>query len=158
MTTTTPSPPDGPHACALLHALHDEQLTLYPTADDPTIDVDQHTPPCGLFLIAWDQHGNPVGCGAVRRFAHSIAEIRKMYVVPAWRGSGLGQRLLDELESFARDELSATTIRLETGIHNTSALRLYDAAGYHPIDSYVDGRASFNAAREKPLDVSEDQH
>jgi len=68
-----------------------------------------------------------------------------MFVDPAARGKGIGQALLQAIEVAAFDE-GVRLIRLETGIHNTEALRLYRRFGY------VDG-GSFGNYRNDPLSV-----
>ena len=58
-----------------------------------------------------------------------------MYVVPDARGSGLGARLLDELEALARD-LGYAVARLDTGAKQPGAQRLYERAGYVAIPDF----------------------
>jgi GNAT superfamily N-acetyltransferase len=64
-----------------------------------------------------------------------VAEIKRMYVVPAARRQGLGRRLLEALEDRAR-ELGYARIRLDTGARQPHAQAMYERAGYHPIDNY----------------------
>jgi putative acetyltransferase len=66
------------------------------------------------------------------------AEIKRMYVMPEFRGLQLGRRLLEELEVWARDA-GLKLARLETGIAQPEALGLYERAGYQrrgPFGSY----------------------
>ncbi len=58
-----------------------------------------------------------------------------MYVVPEARGSGLGARLLEELEALARD-LGYAVARLDTGAKQPGAQRLYERAGYVAIPDF----------------------
>jgi len=107
-------------------------------------------PPDGLFLAVRDG-GRPVACGGVCRFDETRAELKRMYTLPAWRGRGLGRRILVELERHAR-ELGYAGIVLETGDYLEPALGLYRSAGYEPIPCYgaYAGRAS-SICLEKPL-------
>lgn len=88
-------------------------------------------PPDGTFVVAFDDD-EPVGCGGVGRLDETIGELRRMYVLPAHRGKGLGRVILERLEDSAR-ELGYTTMRLETGNEAPEALGLYRSAGYVPI-------------------------
>jgi GNAT superfamily N-acetyltransferase len=62
-------------------------------------------------------------------------EVKRMYVRESFRGRGLGRRILDALESIAR-ERGITRLRLETGIGQPEAIALYQSAGYVPIETY----------------------
>ena len=91
-------------------------------------------PPDGTFLVAYVD-GEPAGCGGVGRLAETVGELRRMYVVPAHRGKGLGRELLVALENAAR-ELGYETMRLETGNEAPEALGLYTSSGYEPIQCW----------------------
>ncbi|MEU6261760.1 GNAT family N-acetyltransferase [Saccharopolyspora shandongensis] len=151
-TTIEPTSPDSTPAQMLLQALHTEQMELYGHADPAEAVIAEFTPPHGVFLLAYLEK-EPVGCGGIRTFAPGVAEVRKMFVRPDRRGSGIGRRILADLEKFAADPelIGANRIRLETGIRNTSAIDLYDSSGYVAIDSYVPGRTEVNVAREKQI-------
>lgn len=88
----------------------------------------------GAFLIVYHE-GTPVGCGAVRLIDAETAELKRMYVCPALRGSGLGRRLVAALEAEAR-ALGVRRLVLETGVRQTAALALYRATGFQPIPLY----------------------
>jgi GNAT superfamily N-acetyltransferase len=51
------------------------------------------------------------------------------------RGQGLAGRLLAALEDEAR-RIGYRIARLDTGAHQAHAQRLYEAAGYRPIDNF----------------------
>src|SRR5215470_7267852 len=57
--------------------------------------------PDGCFILA-TQDGAVVGCGAVRRFSDSACEMKRLYVVPARRGEGVGRTIVAELIDRAR--------------------------------------------------------
>ena len=88
----------------------------------------------GAFLVV-RLDGTPVGCGAVRLLDAATGELKRMYVAPAARGTGLGRRLVEALEAEAR-ALGARRLVLETGIRQQAALALYRAAGFRPIPLY----------------------
>jgi DNA-binding MarR family transcriptional regulator/predicted N-acetyltransferase YhbS len=89
-----------------------------------------------VFVVA-SSDGLPVGCGGVQQLSATTGEIKRMWVDPAWRGAGLGSRLLCYLEAVAV-ELSYQTIRLDTNGTLTDAIALYERAGYCRIGRYND--------------------
>ena len=99
-------------------------------------------PPTGAFLVIYAA-GKPVAGGGIKRDDDGVAEIKRMYVVPAARRQGLGRRLLEALEDRAR-ELGYARIRLDTGARQPHAQAMYERAGYHPIENYNgNSQASF---------------
>ena len=58
-----------------------------------------------------------------------VADVMTVAVTPAARGRGLGRRLLDELEARAAARRAAS-VMLEVRADNTSAIGLYERAGY----------------------------
>lgn len=97
------------------------------------------TPPSaadvGVVLVARDDDGTALGCGALRPLADGVAEVKRMYVVPAARGRGVARAVLAALEDAARDR-GWTTVRLETGPRQPEAIGLYTRAGYRPIAAF----------------------
>lgn len=77
----------------------------------------------------------PVGCGAFKEFDTQAAEIKRMFVLPEYRGRGTGLTILQELEHWAA-ELKYTTCILETGKKQPEAIRLYQKAGYSITGNY----------------------
>jgi ribosomal protein S18 acetylase RimI-like enzyme len=63
------------------------------------------------------------------------AEIKRMYVVPAARRTGLARRMLEHLEATAR-QAGADLMVLETGIEQPEAIALYRSAGYEPVTKF----------------------
>jgi putative acetyltransferase len=62
-----------------------------------------------------------------------------MFVVPEARGRGIGRALLTKIEDAWRCRVE--TLRLETGIKQDAAIRLYESAGFQhrgPFGSYRD--------------------
>ena len=121
---------------ALIDALNAELSGVYPEAGathfglDPGDVADGR----GAFLVVY-REGTPVGCGAVRLLDAGTAELKRMYVAPSVRGTGLGRRLVAALEAEAR-ALGVRRLILETGIRQAAALALYRATGFHPIPLY----------------------
>ncbi|MEO7494484.1 MAG: GNAT family N-acetyltransferase [Massilia sp.] len=84
------------------------------------------------FVLARDDAGAAVGCGALRPLSAQVAELKRMYARP---GSGAGAALLTALEARAR-ELGYTELWLETRHVNLRAVQFYLRHGYKPIDNY----------------------
>jgi GNAT superfamily N-acetyltransferase len=99
------------------------------------------TPPSSadisVVLVARDDDGVPLGCGALRHLGGGTAEVKRMYVAPPGRGRGTGKLVLAGLEQAAR-ERGWTTLRLETGPRQPEAMGLYLSAGYRPIAAFGD--------------------
>ncbi len=97
------------------------------------------TPPSAadvsVVLVARSEDGTAVGCGALRHLGDDVAEVKRMYVVPAARGRGVSKALLAGLEEAARS-CGWTTLRLETGPRQPEAVGLYERAGYRPIPAF----------------------
>lgn len=97
------------------------------------------TPPSAadvsVVLVARDEAGAAVGCGALRALGNGTAEIKRMYVAPEARGRGVATAVLAALEEAAR-ERGWTTLRLETGPLQPEAIALYTGAGYRRIPAF----------------------
>ncbi|NJL73826.1 MAG: GNAT family N-acetyltransferase [Saprospiraceae bacterium] len=76
-----------------------------------------------------------LGCGAIRAYADGVVEVKRMYVLPAYRGKGVATKILFELEGWAA-ELFYTTCILETGKRQPDAIHLYQKNGYQLIPNY----------------------
>ena len=97
-----------------------------------------------VFLVARDPAGHALGCGALRHLEPGAAELKRMYVRPEARGSGLGRAILTALETEAK-RLGVAVLRLETGHEQHEAIGLYERAGYERIPcfgAYADGPVS----------------
>jgi DNA-binding MarR family transcriptional regulator/GNAT superfamily N-acetyltransferase len=99
-------------------------------------DIADFVEPAGMVLLA-RLRGEPVGCGALRFHAGDVAEIKRMWLAQDVRGLGLGRRLLDELEQFAR-ERGSRLVRLDTNHVLTEAIAMYRAAGYVEVAPFND--------------------
>ncbi len=99
-------------------------------------DAAEYRPPTGVFLLGlWED--NIVGCIGLRRRDDVEAEIKRMWVSPTVRGRGVGTTLLAEIEARAA-KLGYSRIVLDTNGALTTAMRLYLANKYTPIERYND--------------------
>lgn len=76
-----------------------------------------------------------VGCGAIKPFSETEAEIKRMFVRPDNRGQGIARNILIELENWAQ-ECHFTACVLETGKKQPEAIALYQKIGYIIISNY----------------------
>lgn len=76
-----------------------------------------------------------VGCGAFKPFAPGTGEVKRMYVLPAYRNQGIAGAILQELETWAAS-LDLKTLVLETGVAQPEAIALYNKHGYARIPNY----------------------
>lgn len=90
----------------------------------------------GRFLLATSA-GRPVAYGGVRDLPDGSAEIKRMWVDDAWRGAGLGSRMLRELEALAV-RLGHDRVVLDTNRTLVEAIAMYERAGYRPVPRYND--------------------
>jgi DNA-binding MarR family transcriptional regulator/predicted GNAT family acetyltransferase len=119
---------------------YEELARRFPGGFDPALSLpaDRHqlTPPSGLLLLA-RRGREAVGCGAVLFHDERPAEIKRMWIAPEARGSGLGRRLLRTLEQRAR-AAGASVLHLETNGELAEAIRLYRAEGYREVAAFSD--------------------
>jgi GNAT superfamily N-acetyltransferase len=92
--------------------------------------------PRGVFVVA-QLDDQTAGCGAVQFLDADTAEIKRMWVSPAWRGRGLGQRVLAFLE---REAVLAGRGRvvLDTNGALSEAINMYRSRGYVGVERYND--------------------
>lgn len=99
-----------------------------------------YAPPGGWLLLARDGDGAPVGIVGVRPFDDSgtIGEIKRLYVTPAARGTGLGrtlaERAIDAARALGYREARLTTLPDSMGV----ALAMYRSLGFAETDPFYD--------------------
>ena len=77
-----------------------------------------------------------VGCGALAPTANTgQAEMKRIYVIPEFRGRGLGHALANVIIAKARS-LGYKQLALSTWSHNTAGLALYGALGFIEIPAF----------------------
>lgn len=142
----------SPDAQRLIAALNAELTARYPEpgANHFRLDPGEVTPGRGAFLVAY-RGDEAVACGAVRLLSDGDAEIKRMFVVDAARGLGLGRRMLAALEEEGSG-LGARRLVLETGVRQPEALGLYASAGFERIEPYGEYAGSeFSVCMAKTL-------
>lgn len=95
-----------------------------------------------IFVIARNQSGKAIGCGAFRPMNETTAEVKRMYAKE--EGMGIGNKILSYLECQAVD-MGYKFLRLETRIVNTKAVLFYRHNGYKEIPNYGKYENNINA-------------
>jgi len=89
----------------------------------------------GAFDVLIDAGGRIIGTVGLKALPESRCELRKMYLLPEYRGQGLGGRLLRHAVAHAR-EFGFTRIELETATALEAAQRMYESFGFRPCDPH----------------------
>jgi ribosomal protein S18 acetylase RimI-like enzyme len=97
----------------------------------------RYAEPEGTLLLA-SLDGLVAGCGALRKLAPGVCEMKRLYVEPGTRGSSLGRTLAVSLVEAGR-ERGYKTMRLDTLPFMESAIALYRSLGFKEIDRYNAG-------------------
>ena len=124
---------------SLIAALNDYLLSLTPPEGCWHMTVEEMATSNSTVFVARDS-GKAIACGALRRHADGIAEVKRMWTNPAYQGMGIGGRILNEIMALARAE-GFTRLVLETGDRHPAAWRVYERAGFKrcgPVLDYPD--------------------
>lgn len=114
-------PRDVPRIVALVNSFASERVMLPRTADSVALGLHD-------FVVASDAHGHLLGCGALKEYSPSLAEVASLAVARSAHGQGLGRAIVERLESLAR----------RRGIAELFALTLtpgfFESAGYEVVE------------------------
>lgn len=136
--------PRTPPIQEMILELDDYQASLYPPESNHLEPLEKLISLDYYFIAAWNEH-ELLGIASFRRISKTYVEIKRLYVPHQHRGMGLAIKLMDVLEKKALQE-GYPEARLETGIHQNEALRLYEKLGYEKT-------GPFGSYREDPLSV-----
>jgi len=128
--------PASPEVRKLIEELDAFLIALYPPESNHLLPIEALRQPNVTFLTA-RVSDRLAGCGALVNHGGEYGELKRMFVLPEFRGLQIGRRILQELESRAR-AFELQLIRLETGVSQHNALSLYEKAGYRRIGPFGD--------------------
>lgn len=99
----------------------DQHVMLRRTAEMIATGIDD-------YIVAVDDHGRILACGALKEYSPSLAEVAAVAVAPDAQGLGLGRSIVNAVETLAR----------QRGIPEVFALTLepkfFEALGYSRVD------------------------
>lgn len=87
----------------------------------------------GMFAVLESADGDVIGTVGLAKLRPGVAELRKMYLMPKYRGRGHGARLLKHAIQVAR-ELGFRDIELNTKRIMEEAVGLYTKYGFEPVE------------------------
>jgi carbonic anhydrase len=110
-----------------------------------------YAPPTGRLLLA-TENDQTAGCVAVRKIGDGICEMKRLYVRPEFRGTGLG-RTLAQKTIEAAGEIGYLRMRLDTLPGKMDkAIAMYRSLGFKNIDPYYNNPVEDAAFMELVLD------
>lgn len=129
-------PADGPAAQALyaqyMQLLRDRIGARFVPSERIFASEEAFSTDGSAWLVAYDEHGEAVGCGGLRTLEPGVGEIKRMFVATHARRSGRGRRLLRELERRAAAH-GHTRVRVLTTEVLHEAIALYAGEGYRTV-------------------------
>ena len=124
---------------ALVAELNAVLLELTPPEHCHHLTVEQMAGEDTTVFIA-REGGAAVACGALKRHADGIGEVKRMYTRPSHRGRKIGEQIVARIEAMAREE-GLERLVLETGDRHHAAWKVYERSGFvrcGPVLDYPD--------------------
>jgi GNAT superfamily N-acetyltransferase len=126
--------PNTAEAITLITELEAVLDPLYPSESRHGYNVDKLLKE-GVAFFVLRADTTPAGCGGIQLVGTDYGELKRMYVRPEFRGRGFAKRIVDHLADYARAR-GVDCLRLETGIYQVEAIRLYEGLGFEPIGPF----------------------
>ena len=140
MITTAIESPLQDDVRSLVAELNETLLALTPPEFCFHMTAEQMAEPSTTVFVARDG-GTAVACGALKRHADAIGEVKRMYTRPGHRGRRIGALLVEQIEALARRE-GLRRLVLETGDRHPAAWAVYERAGFVRCGPVLDYPAS----------------
>ena len=110
----------------------------------------KYAQPSGRLLLAVHNE-TTAGCIALRKIDDEMCEMKRLYVRDAFRGSGLGRKLIERVIEEAK-EIGYKKMRLDTlPTQMPQAVKLYESYGFQKIEAYYENPHSETLFMEKEL-------
>ena len=132
-----------PDVQTFIQALDAYQERLYPSESNHLDSNETLMRPNVFFVGAMEEDGLK-GIGAVKIF-ETYGEIKRMFIPARFRGKGIGKQIIQALETHLMEQKIFRAV-LETGIHQTAAIGLYETMGFTRT-------TSFGSYTEDPLSI-----
>lgn len=124
---------------ALVAELNAALLELTPPEHCHHLTVEQMADEDTTVFVARED-GAAVACGALKRHAGGVGEVKRMYTRPSHRGRRIGEQIVARIEAMARAE-GLNRLVLETGDRHPAAWKVYERSGFArcgPVLDYPD--------------------
>ena len=95
---------------------------------------EKFAPPENTLVIVLDGE-TAAGCVGIKKFSKDICELKRLYVRPKYRKSGLGRHLTEMMIEKAR-QIGYRYMYLDTMPGLVSAVRMYERMGFYEIEKY----------------------
>ena len=118
-------------------------------AEDTIAHIQDVLPPNRRTLLAYGSDGLLLGCGVIKKIRPDAAELKRVYVRPAARGTGLGRRIL-EMQIAEVRRMGCRSLYADTVKANTSMLIMFEKLGFSTIPRYPENA---NGAKLEPFMV-----
>lgn len=125
---------DDPETVALVEEIQLDLTGRYGGPDETPVDPGDFVSPDGIFLVL-RRGGAVAACAGLRRHGNGVVELKRMFVRPAYRRTGLARVLIAALEDNAR-AAGYRQLVLETGTGQPEAMALYESAGFERIPPF----------------------
>lgn len=124
---------------AMVRELNAHLMPLSPPEFQFQMTAEQMAEPHTTVFVARDKTGNATGMGSLKMHGPDLAEVKRFWIRPACRGTGIGRTLLDRVILLAREN-AVGRIALETGGTEPFAgtWRFYEAGGFTRCDAFLD--------------------
>jgi ribosomal protein S18 acetylase RimI-like enzyme len=121
----------------------------------------KYAPPAGRLLLAYNNDESTservAGCGALRPLSAEICEMKRLYVRPEFRGSGVGRAMTLALITAAQ-EIGYRALRLDTLSEMRAAQELYRQMGFRDISAYCNNPVAGVRYLELDLTASREEN
>jgi N-acetylglutamate synthase-like GNAT family acetyltransferase len=125
--------PNTQEAIDLMEELSRSLENITGNSGKASFDSNDVCVPRSLFVVAYDEAGKAIGCGAIRPISEDIAEVKRMFAKT--KANGVGSEILHYLEKQAQ-KLGYSTLWLETRLINKRAVTFYENRGFYHIPNY----------------------
>jgi putative acetyltransferase len=124
--------PGDPQVAALLDALTSEMALEGYTTEQTFGYTAEQLLTANVYLVGARVHGRLAGVGGLERQGNRVGELKRFYVTPEHRGTGVADAVLDALLDHAQLH-DLDLVRLETGNKQHAAIAFYRRHGFTDV-------------------------